>query len=86
MTQTNGYHIADIPKGVLGEASKVAEEAAEFVDAVEQQCAVMALVELADLYGAMQAYLDKHHPTIGMRDLGAMARVTSRAFTSGARS
>jgi hypothetical protein len=58
----SGYHIRDIPRGTFGEASKVLEEAAEFGDAIEQNCRVMALVELADLVGATQAYLNNHHP------------------------
>lgn len=31
-----GYHIQDIPKGTLGTASKIMEEALEFQDAIDQ--------------------------------------------------
>jgi phosphoribosyl-ATP pyrophosphohydrolase len=80
-----GYHLADIPKGVYGEASKITEEAAEFADAVAQGVSVMALVELADLMGAVEAYLAKHHPSVSMADLMKMSAVTTRAFMNGDR-
>jgi hypothetical protein len=78
-----GYHVTDIPKGTLGEASKVIEEALEFKDAIDQGCTVMALLELADLYGAMEAYVAKHNLT--MDDLKRMADITARAFRKGDR-
>jgi phosphoribosyl-ATP pyrophosphohydrolase len=80
-----GYHIADIPRGVYGEVSKVVEEALEARDAKEQGCEVMVIVELADLYGAISGYLQQHHPTITMSDLANMSAVTRRAFTDGTR-
>jgi len=52
-----GYHIRNIPKGIVGEFSKVSEEFLEFEDAVEQTSVVMALVELSDLIGAIEAFL-----------------------------
>jgi hypothetical protein len=51
-----GYHINEIPRGVYGEFSKVAEEFAEVQDAWEQRCLIMAIVELTDLLGALEAY------------------------------
>jgi len=80
-----GYHVRPIPRGELGEASKVREEVEEFMDAVEQGVSVMALVELADLMGAVKGYLEKHHPTVGLGDLIAMDNVTRRAFQNGRR-
>ncbi|AXQ68678.1 hypothetical protein HOU00_gp447 [Caulobacter phage CcrPW] len=80
-----GYHVAEIPKGVLGEPSKIAEEHAEFQDAVSQGIKIMALVELADLYGAIKKYLEKHHPGVTFDDLDAMSFVTERAFINGRR-
>lgn len=80
-----GYHLKPIEKGVLGEASKVREEVEEFMDAVEQGVSIMALVELADLMGAVIAYLAKHHPTMTLQDLLAMNEVTARAFKNGKR-
>lgn len=81
----SGYHIADIPRGTLGRPSKIAEECAEFMDAVEQNCDLMALVELSDLYGAIRAYLRENHPSISMQDLARMSEITSRAFENGGR-
>ena len=54
-----GYHIREIKKGIVGEFSKVAEEFLEFEDAVEQSSVVMALVELSDLVGAIEAFFAK---------------------------
>lgn len=80
-----GYHISDIPRGVLGELSKIQEELSEAVDADEQSCSVMVLIELSDMVGAVDAYLEKYHPTISIGDLLKMAEITKRAFKSGAR-
>lgn len=51
-----GYHINEISRGVYGEFSKIEEEFMEVQDAWEQRCAIMSLVELSDLVGAMEAY------------------------------
>lgn len=80
-----GYHLRDIPRGKVGEASKVLEEALEFVDACEQGCDVMALLELSDLQGAVRAWLQNRHPTIAVNDLDRMAEITARAFRNGHR-
>ncbi len=76
----HGYHVKSIAKGELGEASKLAEELEEFLDAIEQGSSVMALVELGDLVGAIEAYLEKHHPTIKIDDLKIFSDITKRAF------
>lgn len=62
-------HLAPIVKGQLGKVSKIEEELAELKDALEQGNPIMALVELSDLYGAMEAYLKENHPNISMDDL-----------------
>lgn len=80
-----GYHIRAIAPGTHGEPSKIMEEAEEFIDAVEQGVSLMALQELSDLYGAMEAYLRIYHPSVTMNDLAAMAAVTQRAFDYGHR-
>lgn len=51
------YHLKHIEKGTLGEWSKVVEELEEFEDAIQQDAQLMALVELADLYGALDCFL-----------------------------
>lgn len=81
-----GYHQVAIPRGEVGELSKVLEEALEALDAEAQGADIMVLVELADLVGAIKAYLARHHATLTLDDLDAFARITARAFESGRRS
>lgn len=81
----HGYHIAKIARGVYGEDSKIYEEVDEFADALDQGVAIMALLELSDLLGAIKGWLAKHHPSITIDDLLAMSAVTDRAFETGAR-
>lgn len=85
MTSSPGYHIKHIEKGILGEPSKIREELEEFMDAVDQDVSIMALVELSDLVGAIEAYLKKYHPQITVDDLKKMSEVTCRAFMNGHR-
>lgn len=85
MLPKRGYHVAQIKKGTLGQATKIREEAEEFLDAVNQNVKVMELVELSDLYGAIDAYITKHHPSLTMADLRKMSEVTARAFRNGSR-
>jgi len=80
-----GYHVTEIEKGVLGELSKIREELDELFDAREQEVRIMELVELSDLYGAIEAYVHDKHPGISMDDLKAMSAVTKRAFANGRR-
>jgi NTP pyrophosphatase (non-canonical NTP hydrolase) len=78
-----GYHIAEIPKGELGEISKIKEELAELEDAEAQGSKIMMQIELADLYGAVESYAQKHGWT--MYDLAIFNKITKRAFKNGAR-
>lgn len=80
-----GYHTQEIPPGEYGSFTKIQEETAEFLDAVEQGCRVMALIELSDLYGAMRGYLKTNHPEFSMADLERMSDITERAFRNGHR-
>jgi len=80
-----GYHIADIPKGKIGEPSKIVEEAMEIADAHEQGVKIMAAVEMSDLYGALDRYREKYHSDMSMKDVEDMYRVTRRAFDNGKR-
>ena len=80
-----GYHLTEIKKGVIGDSSKISEEVAELIDAEQQGCKIMALVELSDLYGAMEAYLSKNFQDITMDDLKSMSKITVRAFLNGHR-
>lgn len=85
MTEPTGYHLADIKRGVFGEDSKIFEEIDEFADALDQGVALMALIELSDLIGAIKGWLAKYHPSITLADLDKMAEVTKRVFESGHR-
>ena len=80
-----GYHITHIERGVLGEASKIKEEVDELIDAEGQGCRVMAIVELSDLLGAVEAYIEKQKLGVTIEDLMAMAKITKRAFKNGHR-
>lgn len=82
---TPGYHLTNIPRGEMGEASKIKEEMDEFMDSILQDASIMALVELADMIGAITAYLAKHHPSITIDDLIKMQSITERAFKNGYR-
>lgn len=80
-----GYHLSHIPKGQIGESSKLLEEILELQDAEKQGCRIMALVELSDLYGAMVLYLEKYYSDISMEDLRKMSEITQRVFINGHR-
>jgi|GEM_PF-3464058 len=80
-----GYHIEKIPKGILGELSKVEEEVAELADAFQQGNRLMALQELSDIYGAVEHVLSRRFPGFRMHDLAVMAEATHSAFCDGTR-
>ena len=80
-----GYHKKYIPQGVFGESSKIEEECSEFLDAVEQNNKVMCIVELSDLIGAIEGYLENYHPSICLSDLIIMSNATKGAFNDGTR-
>jgi hypothetical protein len=79
-----GYHQQQIPKGVVGEVSKIQEEYSEFLDAHEQDNPVMELVELADLIGAIDLYTKKKFQ-IGVDKIIKMTIATQEAFQEGKR-
>lgn len=78
------YHKREIKKGVYGEFSKVMEEADEVLESQEQGNLIMELVELSDLYGAIEEYVQGKF-NMSMSDLKTMSDATKRAFKSGAR-
>lgn len=83
----DGYHLASsqIHKGELGETSKIQEELDELSDAIAQECRIMALLELSDLVGAIELFLEKHFSEFTIEDLLRMQRITKRAFQNGVR-
>lgn len=80
-----GYHIDTIPRGVYGTSSKLLEEVLEIIDSEKQECKIMTLVELADLYGAINGYLEHNFPSKTMEDIKKMSDITQRAFINGHR-
>ena len=78
-----GYHIATIVQGECGELSKIQEELDEAKDALAQGSEIMFLVELADLYGALELVVEQHGHT--MDDLKKFSDITKRAFINGHR-
>ena len=78
-----GYHLTEIKKGILGKASKIQEELDELVDAEMQDNKILAIVELSDLYGALEAVAVSYD--CSMEDLRKMSEATKRAFVSGHR-
>jgi len=78
------YHINKINKGVLGEFSKVQEEWDELMDARQQGGKILELCELADLYGAIDAYL-QHTYGMSIADIKQMSDMTVSAFQEGSR-
>jgi hypothetical protein len=80
-----GYHLSLIPKTKeLGGVEKIVEEYEEFIDAVKQKSDVMALVELSDLIGAIELYLNKNHNKT-IKDLLTFNDITKRVFNNGRR-
>jgi hypothetical protein len=80
-----GYHKAEIKKGQFGEISKIEEELAELKDAIDQDVKLMALIEIADIYGAIEGYLTNHFPSVDMLDVIKMSNLTKKAFQDGSR-
>lgn len=79
-----GYHLRPIlTLGVYGEPSKIREELEELEESLEQDNLILALVEMSDLYGALEAVAAKKGVT--MEDLAKMSAATKRAFQDGTR-
>lgn len=80
-----GYHTKEIVKGINGELSKIYEEVDELKDAVNQNATLMILLELSDIIGAIELYIENHHPSITLNDLIKMKDLTKSAFMTGER-
>lgn len=83
MSKPAGYHLKEIKKGKLGKISKVQEEIEEFKDAIQQDCKIMAILELSDIYGALEEVAKDFN--LEMKDLKKMSNITKRAFKNGHR-
>lgn len=81
----SGYHTSEIPKGTVGQSSKILEETLELIDAEKQNNRIMALCELSDIYGAIDEYLKANHRELSMADIARMSSSTVGAFKNGKR-
>jgi len=80
-----GYHDMIIPKQPIGTLGKILEEVDELTDCCLSENKIMGLMELSDLYGAIDMYLQYNLPTITMDDLAKMNQITKRVFQNGVR-
>jgi hypothetical protein len=78
-----GYHKRKISKGIYGEISKVQEEIDEFCDAKDQNIKIMEMLELSDIYGALESVAESYG--LNMEDLQKMSNSTKNAFRTGKR-
>jgi phosphoribosyl-ATP pyrophosphohydrolase len=81
----SGYHLRDIPKGVVGEASKVVEEALELLDAEEQGSRIMSLWEMGDVLLSLQTLRETKYQDTPWAEIEKAAEITRRVFEGGTR-
>jgi len=79
LKKMSGYHKKKITRGEFGTISKIIEEYEELIDAHEQGAKIMVLCELADLYGAMEGYIEREY-NLSMKDIEKMSSLTKKAF------
>jgi len=79
------YHVSLIRKGEYGCISKIQEELDELKDATLQKNKIMALIELSDMIGAIEGFLQREYPFISLEDLKKMSDATRSAFMDGTR-
>jgi len=79
------YHIKEIPKGDYGTSKKILEEVNELIDSENQKCKIMSLIELSDIIGAVEGYLETNYPNLTLDDLICMKQITKRVFENGHR-
>ena len=84
MEENKGYHVREIPKGILGEFSKIVEEYTELLDAHEQNSNVLEICELTDLIGAIKYYV-RNKFNLSLDDLIKFSKQTENAFRNGKR-
>ncbi len=76
------FHKKHINKGVIGEFSKVREEFEELEDAFEQKDMILMMVELADLYGAIEEFAGEKFG-ITMSDIKSFSDKTKSMYVDG---
>lgn len=80
---TKGYHKLKIHKHSVTSPFKILEEFLEYIDAVSTNNRIMAVQELADLYGCIENEAIKHK--LSMNDLKVMSDLTKKVFSDGTR-
>ena len=80
-----GYHLSKINRGNYGEFSKIKEETEELEDSIKQNNKIMQLVELSDLIGAIEGFLNNNFAGIYLEDLIIMKDATKKSFKDGTR-
>lgn len=85
MNDKPGYHLSKIEKRRFGSLGKIQEEVEELIDAHRQGSNIMVLIEMSDLYGAMEGFLAENYPSMTMGDLQKFSSITARAFRNGHR-
>lgn len=78
------YHLKQIKKGKIGEFSKIQEEIDELLDAHSQNNSILELVELSDLIGAIELYVENYYK-INLDTIIKMTKVTQSSFKDGTR-
>jgi len=78
------YHKNKIPKGKIGEVSKITEEYLELLDAIEQGDKILTICELSDMIGAIELYVRGYYD-LTLEDLIKFSRATQQAFIDGER-
>jgi len=79
-----GYHKTEIEKGVYGHFSKIKEEFQELQDAIDQKDKILTLVELSDLIGAIEGFVE-FELKLSLNDLVKFKELTKQSFISGHR-
>lgn len=78
-----GYHKLKIHKHAVGSPYKLQEEFLEYIDAIATGNKIMAVQELADLYGCIELEASKQGVTVS--DLKVMSDLTKKVFQEGYR-
>jgi hypothetical protein len=78
--EKKGYHLTPIPRAQFNTKEKILEEYHELEDAVKQESKIMELIELSDMIGAIEGYLNNKFPDFKLDDLIKMKTITKRAF------
>jgi phosphoribosyl-ATP pyrophosphohydrolase len=83
--KTNVYHKNIIQKGEYGHFSKIIEEFQELIDANKQKDKILEIIELSDLIGSIEGYIEKKYNNLTLEDLIKFSYKTKESFKTGKR-